>query len=281
MRVAVLGASGFIGKHLSTALRARGDDVVEISLRNPHTAAHASAGCEVVVNLAGEPLAQRWNADVKRRVMESRSAQPAKFFDALAEADSKPNAYVSASAIGYYGSSETATFTEASPPGNDFLADVCVAWERTALRAQDFGMRVAIVRAGLVLGTDGGALAKLLPLFKAGTGGRAGSGAQWYSWIHIDDVVGIYLLAIDRAQGPLNGTAPNPVHNKEFTEVLAHVLHRPAALPAPAFMVKVALGEGAKLVLEGQRVLPERTISEGYTFKYPTLEHALSNLLSR
>lgn len=279
MRVAIFGASGFIGKHLSSALRVRGDDVVEASLRDPQAAARAGEGCNVVVNLAGEPLAQRWNADVKRRVMESRSSKPAKFFDALAHVDPKPNAYVSASAIGYYGTSETATFTEASPPGSDFLANVCVAWERTALRAQDFGMRVAIVRAGLVLGTDGGALAKLLPLFKAGTGGRAGSGTQWYSWIHIDDAVGIYLLAIDRAQGALNGTAPNPVPNKQFTETLAHVLHRPAALPAPAFMVKLALGEGAKLVLEGQRVIPERTIAEGYAFKFPTLERALSNLL--
>lgn len=280
MRVAVLGASGFIGKHLTKALRERGDEVVESSLRDPRGAAQTVAGCDVAVNLAGESLAQRWNADVKRRIMESRSTQPAKFIDALANVDAKPKAYVSASAVGYYGTSETATFTESSPPGKDFLADVCVTWERTALRAQDFGMRVAMVRAGIVLGTDGGALSKLLPLFKAGTGGRAGSGAQWYSWIHIDDAVGIYLLAIDRAEGALNATGPHPVQNKEFTGVLAHVLRRPAALPAPSFMIKLALGEGATLVLDGQRVIPERTLAEGYTFKFPTLEPALSNLLS-
>jgi uncharacterized protein (TIGR01777 family) len=279
VRVAVLGASGFIGKHLAAALRARGDDVVALSLRDPHAAARAAADCDAAVNLAGESLAQRWSAGVKRRIVESRADLPARFLDALGRLEAKPKTYVSASAIGYYGTSETATFTEESPPGNDFLAQVCVAWEHTAQKACALGMRVAKVRAGLVLGTDGGALAKLLPLFKAGTGGRAGSGNQWYSWIHIDDAVAVYMLAIDRVEGTLNATAPNPVRNQEFTQVLANVLHRPAALPAPAFMIKVALGEGAVLVLEGQRVLPERAMREGYRFKYETLEPALGNLI--
>ena len=280
MRVAVAGASGFIGTHLDAALRARGDEVVEVSLRDPRQAAQSIAGCDVVVNLAGESLAQRWTTDVKRRVMESRSTLPTSFLDELAAVEPKPKAYVSASAVGYYGTSEAATFTEASPPGNDFLAEVCVAWERTAQRAKAYGMRVAMLRAGLVLGTDGGALSKLLPIFKAGTGGRVGSGKQWYSWIHIDDAVGVYLLAIDRVEGPMNATAPNPVRNEEFTHALAGVLHRPSALPVPSFMVKLALGEGAMMVLEGQRVLPERTMNEGYTFKYPALDAALDNLLA-
>jgi uncharacterized protein len=280
MRVAVLGASGFIGKRLCAALRSRGESVVPASLRDPDAAAQSVAGCDAIVNLAGESLAQRWNANVKRRIMESRSALPAEFFDRLAAIDPKPKTYVSASAIGYYGTSETATFTEESPPGDDFLAQVCLAWERTAQRATAFGMRVAIVRCGLVLGTDGGALPKLLPLFKAGTGGRAGSGRQWYSWIHIDDAVGIYMLALDRVEGALNATAPKPVRNDEFTNVLAAVLHRPAALPAPALMLKMALGEGATLILEGQRVLPERAQREGYAFTNPTLDTALTNLLT-
>lgn len=148
------------------------------------------------------------------------------------------------------------------------------------MHAADLGMRVGIVRGGLILGKDGGALAKLLPLFKAGTGGRVGSGKQWYSWIHVDDAMGIFLLALDRISGPVNATAPNPVTNQEFTEILAQVLHRPAALPAPAFMLKLALGEGATLVLDGQRVLPQRAQSEGYTFRYPTLQLALTNLLA-
>lgn len=280
MRVAILGSSGFLGKHLAAALRARGDDVVEASLRDPRAAAQACAGCDAVVNLAGETLAQRWSSEVKRKILESRTALPARFFDELAGVEPRPRIYVSPSGIGYYGTSETATFTENSPAGNDFLAEVCVAWEQTAMRAADLGMRAGIVRGGLILGKDGGALAKILPLFKAGTGGRIGSGNQWYSWIHVDDAMGIFLLAIDRIAGPINATAPNPVTNKEFTEVLAHVLHRPAALPAPAFMVKLALGEGATLVLDGQRVLPQRAQAEGYTFRFPTLELALADLLA-
>jgi uncharacterized protein (TIGR01777 family) len=279
MRVAVLGASGFVGRHLCAALRARGDEVLETSLRDPGKAARSAAGTDAVVNVAGETLGQRWNADVKRRVMESRAQRPAQFFEALAAIEPKPKTYVTASAVGYYGTSETATFTETSPPGNDFLAQVCVAWEQTAQRARDFGMRVATVRCGLILGTDGGALARLLPLFKAGTGGRVGSGKQWCSWIHVDDAVGVYVLALDRIDGVLNATSPNPVRNQEFTEILARTLHRPAALPAPAFIVKAALGEGAVLVLEGQRVLPERTLHEGFVFKFPMLDAALSDLL--
>jgi uncharacterized protein len=280
VRVALLGASGFVGRHLTAALRARGDSVVEASLRDPHRAAHAAAGCDVVVNLAGEPLSQRWTAEIKKCVMESRSSLPAQFLDALAEVESRPAAYVSASAVGYYGTSETGTFTEASEPGNDFLARVCIEWESTARHAARFGMRVAIVRSGLILGTDGGALPKLLPLFRGGVAGRVGTGRQWYSWIHIDDAVGIYVLAIDRIEGVLNATAPNPVRNEDFTQLLASTLHRPAPLPVPAFMVNLALGEGALMVLEGQRVLPERTMREGYVFTYSRLDAALTNLLA-
>jgi uncharacterized protein (TIGR01777 family) len=152
-------------------------------------------------------------------------------------------------------------------------------WERIAQRACAYGMRVACVRAGLVLGTDGGALARLVPVFKAGTGGRVGTGKQWYSWIHIEDAVGIYLMALDRIDGAINATSPNPVQNEQFTQKLAHALHRPAMLPAPPFMLKMMLGEGAKMVLEGQRVLPQRALSEGYAFKYPALDAAFANLI--
>lgn len=280
MKVGVSGASGFIGKHLCAALRARGDEVLELSMRDPQAAASQAARCEGFVNLSGETLSQRWNDRVKKEIFASRTAAPKAFLDALSQLDSRPKIYVSASAVGYYGTSESATFTETSPPGNDFLANVCIEWERIAHTAGTFGMRVACVRSGLVLGTDGGALQKLLPIFKTGTGGRVGSGQQWYSWIHIDDAVGIYLLALDGIDGAINATAPNPVRNAEFTDVLARALHRPAALPAPPFMVKLALGEGATLVLDGQRVLPARAQAEGYTFKFPTLTNALENLLS-
>jgi uncharacterized protein (TIGR01777 family) len=279
LRVAVFGASGFVGKHLCAALRSRGDEVVETSLRDPRNAARAAADCDGAVNLAGETLAQRWNADVKRRILESRTKLPSLFFDELSKNETKLKTYVSASAIGYYGTSESQTFTEESPPGTDFLAEVCVEWESIAQRAVRFGMRVACVRAGLILGTDGGALARLLPVFKAGTGGRVGNGKQWYSWIHVRDAVGIYLLALDRIDGAINATAPNPVRNEEFTETLAHALHRPAALPAPPFLLKMMLGEGATLVLEGQRVLPQRALSDGFPFAFSTLSDALANLI--
>ncbi len=279
MRIAVFGASGFIGSHLVAALQARGDEVRPASMREPHAAAAAAGGMDAVVNLAGEPIAQRWSSDVKHRIRESRTTTPAKFFDALAHIDPKPQTYISASAIGYYGTSEEGTFTESSPPGMDFLAQVCVEWENVAQRGRDYGMRVACVRSGLALGRDGGVFAKILPIFKTGTGGRLGTGKQWYSWIHIDDLVGIYLLAIDRLDGAINGTAPNPVRNNEFTETLGKTLHRPAALPVPSFALKMMLGEGAEMALQGQRVLPERAQAEGFTFKYPTLESAFADLV--
>jgi uncharacterized protein (TIGR01777 family) len=280
MRVGVAGASGFIGRHLCAALRARGDEVMQTSMRDPRQAASIASECDAFVNLSGETLAQRWNERVKARILESRTALPAQFLEALAQFDRKPQVYVTASAVGYYGTSQTATFTESDPPGNDFLARVCIEWERVAQRAITLGMRVASVRAGLVLGTDGGALEKLLPLFKRGTGGRVGSGHQWYSWVHIADAIGIYLLALDRIDGAINATAPHPVQNMEFSQTLAQALHRPGLFPAPPFMLKMALGEGAVMVLEGQRVLPARAQQEGYAFKFAQLNAALDDLLA-
>ena len=279
MRIGVSGATGFIGRHLCAALRARGDEVVETSLRDPAAAAAAASACEAFVNLSGETLAQRWNERVKREIVTSRVDAGRRFFDALASQPRRPGTYVSASAVGYYGTSETATFTESDPPGSDFLAHVCEQWEATAAAGKALGMRVACVRTGLVLALDGGALAKLLPVFKAGTGGKVGTGRQWYSWIHIDDAVGIYLLALDRIDGAVNATAPHPVRNAEFSDTLARVLHRPSAVPAPPFMLKLMLGEGATIVLDGQRVLPARAQSEGYTFAYPDLEGALRQIV--
>lgn len=279
MRVALFGGSGFIGRHLAAALRARGDEVLPGSLRDPQAAARLAQTCDAVVNLAGEPIAQRWNAQVKERILASRTELPRAFIEALGSHSARPGTYVSASAVGYYGTSESQTFTEDSPPGNDFLAAVCTAWEAQAQTAARLGMRVACVRTGLVLGADGGALERILPPFKMGAGGRIGSGRQWYSWIHVDDAVGVYLLALDGASGALNATAPNPVRNAEFTHALAEALHRPAALPVPAFVLKAMLGEGAVVVLEGQRVLPKRTQGLGYTYAFETLDAALADVL--
>lgn len=279
MRVTILGATGFIGTRLAAALEERGDAVIRTSLRDPAAAAEASAGSDVAVNLAGASVASRWTARQKRAIEESRIDLPRGYLEALRSVADRPRAYVSASAIGYYGTSRTGTFTETSPPGIDFLARLCTGWEAEARHAATLGMHVAIVRTGLVLGAEGGALAKLLPLFRAGLGGIVGDGKQWYSWIHIEDEVGIYLHAIDGADGVFNGTAPNPVTNREFTHALGAAVHRPTLVPLPAFAAQLVLGEAATVVTAGQRVLPERTLASGYRFRYPDLDEALRSIV--
>jgi uncharacterized protein len=280
MRVTVVGASGFVGRHLSGALRGRGDDVVEASLRNVDAAALACEGSDAIVQLAGAPIAVRWTASAKEVIRRSRVDATHALLDRLAGLRARPKIYVSASAVGYYGASETATFTESSPAGGDFLADVCVAWEREASRAGELGMRVACIRTGIGLGADGGALARLLPIFRLGLGGVIGSGRQWNSWIHIDDLVGIYLLAIDRGEGALDATSPEPVRNVDFTIALAAAVHRPALFPVPAFALRPIFGEGASILTTGQRVLPERPLALGYVFQYPNLRDALVPIVS-
>jgi uncharacterized protein (TIGR01777 family) len=276
-----LGASGLVGRYLRAAIQLRGDDVVEAGLRDPQAAARQTSACDVVVNLAGEPIAQRWTDEAKRRIVESRVEAPRRYLESLAAEPHRPNAYVSASAIGYYGTSDDATFTESSAAGSDFLATVCIAWEREANRAAELGMRVAIVRTGIALATDGGALAKMLPPFRLGLGGKIGSGKQWMSWVHIADLIGVYLLAIDGAEGALNATAPLPVTNADFTSSLGRALSRPTFLPTPILALRAMLGEGADLLLLGQRVVPERTQSTGFSFAYPVLQDAFDALFSR
>ncbi|MBV8117184.1 MAG: TIGR01777 family oxidoreductase [Candidatus Eremiobacteraeota bacterium] len=281
MNVLVLGASGFIGGHLRRALERRGDAVVAASLRDPAAAANAAARCDAIVNLSGEPIGRRWDEARKHAILYSRTELPRRFLEALANLEpATPRTYVSASAIGYYGTSESETFVEENPPGADFLAQVCEAWERQASAARELGLRVAIVRTGLVLGNDGGVLARMLPPFRLGLGGIIGDGRQWYSWIHIEDLIGIYLSVLDAGDGPYNATAPNPVTNAEFTQTLGCVLHRPAVLPTPTFALQRMRGEGASVATTGQRVLPKRVTGEReYSFLFPVLEGALRNLL--
>ena len=201
--------------------------------------------------------------------------------ESLAAAETKPNVLVCASAIGYYGDSGDERFTEVSAPGNDFLAEVCQEWEAEAQKATDLGIRVVTVRIGLVLGLGGGLLAQVLPPFKMGVGGILGSGRQWMSWIHVDDVVGIMLHALENSEirGPLNATAPTPVRNTEFTKTLGTVLRRPTLFPIPIFGLKLMMGEFADFIVLSQNVLPEKTEVSGYKFCHRTLESALRDLL--
>jgi uncharacterized protein len=279
MRVGLVGASGFIGKHLRAVLTGRGDEVVPASLRDPRGAAEAIRSCDAVVNLAGEPIAQRWTRAAKDRMRASRIEGTRALIDALARGGSRPKAYISASAVGYYPPSETATYTEASPHGDDFLGQLCAAWESEAERAAALDMRVAIVRTGITLATDGGALMRMLPSFHLGFAGVIGSGRQWLSWVHIDDVTGIYCMAIDGASGTFNATAPQPVTNYDFTKTLATVLHRPVFAKVPSIALRVMLGEGADVLLTGARVLPQHTLEAGYMFRFTMLDDALRDLL--
>src|SRR5271156_6218125 len=269
-----------MGPHLVAALRARGDEVTTASLRDPAAAATASAGADAVINLAGEPVSQRWTPEVKERIHSSRCDAVNAFCDALAAQDTKPASYVSASAVGYYGTSETASYDESSAPGSDFLAQVCVAWEAAADRAAASGARVAKLRLGLVLGREGGVLGKLLPVFKAGGGGVVASGRQWHSWVHIDDAIGVFLHALDGTDGVLNVTAPGAVRNSDFTHALGKAVHRPTVFPVPAFALKLMLGDGAYIVTEGQLVLPTRTLETGFRVKYATIDAARAAIVS-
>jgi uncharacterized protein len=275
VHVAVAGASGFVGRHLCAALSARGDRVVPVSLRDARAAAAACEGADAVVNLAGEPVAQRWTAAAKERIRSSRVDATNALIAGLRDLAAPPRVYVSASAVGYYGASETETYVEASAPGDDFLASVCAEWETAANGATSLGARVAVVRTGIALGRDGGALQRLLPIFKLGLGGPIAGGKQWYSWVHIDDLVGIYLLALDEGSGPYNATAPAPERNAAFSAALGRALNRPAFLAVPAFALRVLFGDGADPIVTGQRAMPERAEAAGYRFIYPSLDAAL------
>jgi len=300
MKVAITGATGFVGRRLVERLQEQGHQPL-ILTRNPAAAQRAFptleiiaytptesgswqqaiAGCDAVVNLAGEPIAEsRWTPKHKQEILNSRQLGTQKIVEAIAQANPKPAVLVNASAIGYYGTSETATFDETSPAGNDFLAEVCQAWEAEAKKVKDAEVRLVILRLGIVLG-NGGALAKMIPPFKLFAGGPLGTGRQWFSWIHRDDLVNLILEALSRAdiEGVLNATALNPVRMSELCQNLGKTLERPSWLPVPSFALEALLGEGAKVVLEGQQVLPKRTTSYGFEYQYPTLKQALEEIL--
>lgn len=281
MRIAITGATGLIGSRLSTALKTRGDEVTAISLRSGPPSPAALAGADAVVHLAGEPVAQRWSKDARERIRSSRTEGTRGLVEAIAAADPRPRALVSSSAVGYYGKRGDERLDEDAAPGDDFLAEVCVAWEREANAAAELGVRVVTVRTGVVLDRSGGALEKMLPPFKLGIGGPVAGGRQYLPWIHIDDLVGIYVAAIDHDSwsGPVNASAPEPVTNAQFSKALGRALHRPAFAPVPALAIRALYGDMAEIVTEGQRAIPRRPLELGYAFAHPDLDEALSDAL--
>jgi uncharacterized protein len=298
MNVTVTGATGLIGARLVAALTERGDRVTVLS-RDPARARAALGveavaweplsgqapcaaldGRDAVVHLAGAPVAQRWTPEAKRAIRESREAGTRNLVAGLLEADPRPAALIAASGTGYYGSHGDEVLDEGTPPGDDFLARVCVAWEAEADRAAGLGVRVAHLRTGVVLDRTGGALKTMLPPFRAGLGGPVAGGAQYLPWIHADDIAGLYLAALDADwRGPYNASAPEPVTNKAFAKALGRALHRPAVAPVPAVALRLLYGEMSAIVTEGQRAVPRRALQAGYAFRRPDLDAALADAL--
>lgn len=304
MRVTVTGATGLIGPRLVRALQVRGDEVTVLS-RNPErakaalpgvetvcwdpmseqAAAKALQGRDAVVHLAGENIAQRWTKSAKRAIRESRVSGTRELVRGLASLpnEERPRVLVSSSGVGYYGAHGEEPIDEEAPPGSDFLAQVCVAWEQEARAAEPLGARVVRLRTGVVLDPGGGALGKMLPPFKLGVGGPVAGGGQYISWIHADDLVGIAISALDDMQwrGAVNATAPEPRRNRDFSRALGRALGRPSLLPVPGAALRLLYGEMAAIVTTGARVLPARALVHGYEFRYPRLDAALRAALSR
>jgi uncharacterized protein (TIGR01777 family) len=283
MNITVTGASGFIGKRLVQALLVAGHSTNALGRKQSvELPTESLATADAIIHLAGEPVAQRWTPEVKQRIRTSRVDGTRNLVNALARQSRRPQVMVCASAIGYYGSRGDEVLTETSSPGSDFLAGVVADWEEAAEKAEALGIRVVPLRFGVVLGKDGGALAKILPLFRLGLGGRLASGQQWMSWIHVDDVIGLIRFALENStiRSPMNATAQQPVTNGEFTKELATALHRPAILPVPGFALKLLFGEMAEVILGSQRVSPQAARSAGFQFEYPELRPALVRLLS-
>jgi uncharacterized protein (TIGR01777 family) len=283
MKIAISGASGFIGRHLVKSLAQAGHSLCALSRHAPASlAAESLRESDVIIHLAGEPVAQRWTAAAKQRIRDSRVVGTHSLVETLATLPRRPKALICASAIGYYGSRGDEILTESSAPGSGFLPEVCVAWEREAQAAEAFGIRVVRVRIGVVLAAGGGALPRMLPPFRMGVGGRLGSGRQWMSWIHLEDLAALFQWAVEsQVRGPLNAVAPNALTNSDFTRKLAHALRRPAVFPVPEFALRLLFGEMADVLLASQRVMPTAAEAAGFRFRFPQLASALAGLLTR
>lgn len=303
MKVAITGATGFVGSRLVEKLHKQEIPVLVLTRNKasalhvfPHTAFpnveiveytpnvsgawfEAIASSEGIVNLAGAPIAEgRWTPQRKQEILTSRQQTTQKIVEAIAKSPTKPKVLVNASAVGYYGTSETAIFDENSPAGKDFLAQVCQKWEAEALHVTNLGVRLVILRLGIVLGM-GGALGKMITPFKLFAGGPIGTGKQWFSWIHVDDLINLIVQALThQMSGVYNATAPHPVRMAELSDTMGLVMNRPNWLPVPGFAIEALLGDGAIVVLEGQQVLPKRTLNE-FEYQYENLQPALVDIL--
>jgi uncharacterized protein (TIGR01777 family) len=301
MRVFITGGMGFVGTNLTKVLSANGHQVTVLD-RSIHEERPVPEGVsrvqgdstkpgpwqdevvehDVVINLAGASIFQRWNSEVKKAIRESRILTTRNVVEALASREGKEAHLFSTSAVGYYGFHGDEFLSEDDPAGNDFLAQVGVDWEAEALKARDHGARVVLTRFGLVLGRKGGVLGQLAPLFNRYLGSPLGSGRQWFSWVHAEDLANMFLFVLDREEmeGPVNCTAPNPVRNRELTYTLAEALGKPVIMPfVPGFMLRLVLGEFANIILEGQRVVPTRLLESGFLFRFSTLKEALADIL--
>lgn len=301
-KIVVTGATGLIGKKLVNSLVSRGDYVivfsrdiekansllpnankfVEWNYKNPEQWQKEINGTDVIVHLAGVNLfSKRWNDEFKKAIIESRKISTKNIVEAIRVSNSKPSVLVSASGVGFYGDGGEQILTEDSPKGNDFLADVCEVWESEATKAEQLGVRSVRIRTGIVLSPEDGALKQMLLPFKLFVGGPLGSGKQWFPWLHIDDIVGIYLYAIDNKNlsGNFNAASPSIVRMKEFAATLGKVLHRPSLFPVPKFLLKIVVGEASGAVTASQRINVKKIILSGYKFKFENLEQALEDLL--
>lgn len=298
MNILISGGTGFIGKYLVKALTERGDSVTIISRNAPKETrkpdenvakfirwsddlVEAISESDAVINLAGNNLFDnRWNVRIKREIVDSRITSTSKLANAINLAEKKPKVFISGSAVGFYGDRSDEVLTEESPPGEEFLAQVCIKWEEASKEAQN--TRVVNPRIGIVKQIDDGALQKMLLPFKLFIGGPLGSGNQYYPWIHMDDVVGLLLFALDNrnVEGPLNVVSPNPVKMKEFASALGKVMHRPSLFPVPKFALKMVVGEASEAILASHNVIPDKALKLGYKFKFPGLNEALSDILT-
>jgi uncharacterized protein (TIGR01777 family) len=300
MKALVTGATGFVGPRLLRLLdrpvalsrdpdRARArighlvDRIVRWDPLQGPPPREAFEGVDTVFHLAGESVAEgRWTAAQKAKIRDSRVVGTRHLVQGIVQAAARPAVLVSASAVGFYGNRGDDELTESAPPASDFLAQVCIDWEREALAAEQAGVRVVTARTGIVLGAGGGALAKMLLPFKLGAGGPLGNGRQWMPWVHVADLARLYVHAADTASivGPMNAVAPNPVRNGEFTKALARQLHRPAFMPAPYLGLRLAFGEFAQVLFASQRVIPKVAVDTGFVFQYPEIAGALREILS-